>query len=982
MANTFLTHRQMGEVEAYYKIFPHLNLKYSSVDTIFIPSDKKELRSKFLRKLNEDDQNYDKGTEVAGGRTGRFLEKPDIIDIFCRREIPEDQPELEELTSIHFAKMYDPIRRRSKEEDQEEPTNSHSQSQNIESQNNEEPWADDEDRVANYYITTNPNYNRKKLPKIIKINGAKEGEVPIYVKRSFPKAARIHKKRQDNDPHRFFLSELMLYTGYTDEDQLGANDEEKCLNLYLEKQDAINLIKSYMMPYAQGVEEARYQVEQAMKDEATSTCNVGDTLDPEKEKEIADCNDGDDEMHPAFLQLNPDDFEFQDNSAQVRKTIRRIENKTSDELLQDARNLDKFQKKALHVAIKFAQDVMISKKGTIPYPKAPFLMVHGGAGTGKSTLIKVMSQYVHKILMRDGDDLDCPYVLLSAFTGTAAANIDGQTLHTLFNFNYGAGFMSLTDKMRDEKRNLFKNLKLLIIDEISLVDADMLYKIDLRLREIKQLDVPFGNVGIFVLGDLMQLRPVSGRYIFSSPRSSQFELTSDMDPLWRKFDCLNLEINHRQGEDREYANILNRIRIGEETEEDIEQLKSQVRKDKHNDIRKEKDALYIYGTNKNVNRMNNLRLKQIKGEEHIIPAIIMHKTIKNFNPPEGKGGEVGKTSFQKELRLKINAKVMLTHNVDTCDGLTNGARGELVGVIKDSKENISKLIIRFEKESVGREKRKHSPDISIKFPNGTPIEKVHYSFSISKSKKSVIHTAMLIQFPLKLAFACTAHKIQGGTILKPQKLILNIEDAFGAAMVYVMLSRVCALIQILILNEFDKSKMYPNQGALEELARLNKISMNNNPSDWEKDDKKALKICSLNCRSLRKHYQDILSDDDILKSDIICLNETWLESKEITEDLKLPNYELSLNSNGRGKGIATYFKEGIFHHETDIKEDNMQLSIFRSSLLDIIVIYRSQRGNYIDLNKHIEMMDTEERLLLVIGDLNFCFLTSENNKTK
>ena len=82
MANTFLTHRQMGEVEAYYKIFPHLTLKYSSVDTIFIPTDKKELRSKFLRKLNEDVIYFEKGTEVAGGRTGRFLEKPDIIDIF------------------------------------------------------------------------------------------------------------------------------------------------------------------------------------------------------------------------------------------------------------------------------------------------------------------------------------------------------------------------------------------------------------------------------------------------------------------------------------------------------------------------------------------------------------------------------------------------------------------------------------------------------------------------------------------------------------------------------------------------------------------------------------------------------------------------------------------------------------------------------------------------------------------------------------
>ena len=105
MANTFLTHRQMGEVEAYYKILPNLNLKYSSVDTIFIPADKKELRSKFLQKLNKGDANYAKGSEVKGGRDGLFLEKPDIIDKYCRREILEKNEELEELSQIQFAKM-------------------------------------------------------------------------------------------------------------------------------------------------------------------------------------------------------------------------------------------------------------------------------------------------------------------------------------------------------------------------------------------------------------------------------------------------------------------------------------------------------------------------------------------------------------------------------------------------------------------------------------------------------------------------------------------------------------------------------------------------------------------------------------------------------------------------------------------------------------------------------------------------------------
>ena len=89
MANTFLTHRQMGEVEAFYKILPSLSLKYSSVETIFIPADKKELRSKFLMKLDRDDANFEKGSEVVGGTEGKFMEKSDLIDKFCRKEIPD-----------------------------------------------------------------------------------------------------------------------------------------------------------------------------------------------------------------------------------------------------------------------------------------------------------------------------------------------------------------------------------------------------------------------------------------------------------------------------------------------------------------------------------------------------------------------------------------------------------------------------------------------------------------------------------------------------------------------------------------------------------------------------------------------------------------------------------------------------------------------------------------------------------------------------
>ena len=80
---------------------------------------------------------------------------------------------------------------------------------------------------------------------------------------------------------------------------------------------------------------------------------------------------------------------------------------------------------------------------------------------------------------------------------------------------------------------------------------------------------------------------------------------------------------------------------------------------------------------------------------------------------------------------------MLTYNVNTSDVLTNGARGELIGVIEDNNENISKLVVKFERESFGREKRKNNPRIGFKYPGGTPIEKVNFPFSISKSKKSI-----------------------------------------------------------------------------------------------------------------------------------------------------------------------------------------------------------------------------------------------------
>ena len=88
-----------------------MTLKYSSVDTIFVPSDKKELRSRFLMKLDETDVHFSKGGQVKGGKECNFLEKPDIIDKYCRCDMEKNE-ELAELRPSQFAKMYEPISRR------------------------------------------------------------------------------------------------------------------------------------------------------------------------------------------------------------------------------------------------------------------------------------------------------------------------------------------------------------------------------------------------------------------------------------------------------------------------------------------------------------------------------------------------------------------------------------------------------------------------------------------------------------------------------------------------------------------------------------------------------------------------------------------------------------------------------------------------------------------------------------------------------
>jgi len=415
----------------------------------------------------------------------------------------------------------------------------------------------------------------------------------------------------------------------------------------------------------------------------------------------------------------------------------------------------------------------------------------------------------------------------------------------------------------------------------------MLYQLDLRLKEIKQRhNEPFGGVAIFFFSDVLQLRPVQARYIFDEPICESYALSHLADPLWKRFNVIMLINNHRQGEDKEYADILNRIRVGEVTDKDIERLNERVRHTNDPDI--PKHALIVTCKNEDVNHINALKLNEIEKPEYCIEAKVRSQTQKIIQAKTDTSGAIRNTPLQKIFKVKEKARVMLTFNIDTCDGLTNGTFGEVVGVEVGKFGEVVKVIVKFDDKNCGKECRKRNAYLERKFGSrATPIERIEFQYSLSKKATSASSTATAFQFPLRLAFAATAHKVQGATVTKPSALVVDLRSVREAAQAYVMLSRVQALSQLYIIETVPEHRIYSSPQALEELRRLSSIAMDN--------ESISRGIISCNIRSLTKHYEDIKNYPDIRNADILCLQETWLDSAK-DYSFNIEGMQVKLNS--------------------------------------------------------------------------------------
>ena len=153
------------------------------------------------------------------------------------------------------------------------------------------------------------------------------------------------------------------------------------------------------------------------------------------------------------------------------------------------------------------------------------------------------------------------------------------------------------------------------------------------------------------------------------------------------------------------------------------------------------------------------------------------------------------------------------------------------------------------------------------------------------------------------------------------------------------------------------------------------VSLNANPCEWMDPAKVGLRVCSLNCRSLRKHIEDVRSDPVLLQADIICLQETWLQDGEGEKgDYQVDGYRAFFASVGLGKGAAVYVKEDLrrLGDASRFIDTNIQLIKIAGRQLDVINIYRSQDEALPSAANHLRDLLDHETDTLMIGDVNVC----------
>ena len=164
------------------------------------------------------------------------------------------------------------------------------------------------------------------------------------------------------------------------------------------------------MEHLESVEEARHYVEEVTK--KLDLKKIGVTLDAAAEQENAECKEEVEEVHPDYIHLDTDNVnEIDDDSNKWQNIYRKIDLPDIKTLKENTRQLDPFQRNVIDIGVIFAKDIVKSQREGNPYPEPPYVMVHGGAGAGKTFVIESLAQWIQYVLQKSGDEFNLPYVI-------------------------------------------------------------------------------------------------------------------------------------------------------------------------------------------------------------------------------------------------------------------------------------------------------------------------------------------------------------------------------------------------------------------------------------------------------------------------------------------------------------------------------------------------------------------------------------------
>ena len=432
------------------------------------------------------------------------------------------------------------------------------------------------------------------------------------------------------------------------------------------------------------------------------------------------------------------------------------------------------------------------------------LFITGKAGTGKTTFLRKLREQSPK------------HMAVVAPTGVAAINASGMTIHSFFQLpvrtliptqeSYRQLFSE--QRMMQRKRNMLYHLEMLVIDEISMVRADVLDAIDAVLRRYKyRKDQPFGGVQVVMIGDLFQLSPVvtkgddeqAMKKYYNGPYFFQAKVMQELQPIY-------VELDHvfRQ-QDEQFVQLLNEVRDNQLTAQGRALLASRY----NPYFKNTEDDFHITLTthNRSADELNERELNRLPGEEYISCAIIVKDFPENVYPTEEK------------LTLKTGARVMFVRNDDQKPRRFYNGK---IGVITDIDDG--KIIVRCD-----------DGDIEV---SRMTWENIRYREDEKTGRIDEEVLGTFTQYPLRLAWAVTIHKSQGLTF---DRVIIDAARAFAAGQVYVALSR-CRTLEGIVLS-----------------TPLNRVELDNDPSVIRyTSDQPSVETVSQSLPRARKEYELLL----------------------------------------------------------------------------------------------------------------------------